>query len=351
MKISGLHNLFNLRRYVRLRKDFRNPLTALIAASGSARRTFTLITHDGDTLHVNRDDLPLWEEYFNSRHCNVSVRDSRFYIEPHNSRHPPYFIAGAHQCLTSEPGRWHEEVLAIPLVRELQRAEHRVFSQHGEDGVLEQLLNHLPEDKLNHFIVEFGAYDGICMSNSRNLLVNHGWHGLLIEADPRFYAKLAQRYQDDSHVTTLKQIMTPENINSTFAKHGVPRDLDILSIDIDSIDYYVWQGLTDFRPKIVVIEYNACVPSNVAYVAPRDEAARLSGTSKEGASFLSLLNLGHEKGYRLVYSELSGANLFFVHEDYAQQLGDYGFNPLLLYQPPQFGQIAGGGAPNGRGYT
>ena len=106
----------------------------------------------------------------------------------------------------------------------------------------------------------------------------------------------------------------------------------------------------DFRPKIVIIEYNASIKPDKEYVAPKEKVLEYSGTSNEGASILSLCKLGKRKGYRLIYAELSGANLFFVSESLIDYFETDGFRPDEIYQPPQFGVLCGGSAPNGRGY-
>lgn len=153
---------------------------------------------------------------------------------------------------------------------------------------------------------------------------------------------------------TLQSFVTPENINQLFTDAGVPADFDVLSIDIDSIDYFVWEGLTEYTPRIVIVEYNSAIPATEEYIAPRDEAIKLSGTSDEGASLLAYERLAKRKRYQLVYTELSGSNAFFIHESCKQYFPDTDWSQFTvenLYQPPQFGVLAGGKAINGRGYA
>ena len=223
-----------------------------------------------------------------------------------------------------------------------------MFSQHGEDGILEYLFSKIPVT--DPMVVEFGAYDGEYMSNSRNLIVHHNWRAFLIEADNRFYQALRARYRNHPRVTTLKSLVMPDNINTLFSNHAVPKDFDVLSIDIDSFDYYVWQALTAFTPKVVIIEYNSSIKPDVEYIVDIDKALTYGGTAREGASLLAMYKLGKQKGYEPVYTERYGANLFFVHKDY---LHYFDYRPLsaeALYQPPQFGVLAGSNAINGRGY-
>jgi hypothetical protein len=348
MRLKGLNKFFSFSRYRKLQQDFKTPVLALRAAAGISGSTITLQTRSGETMQVDRGDLPLWEAYFKPRGCEVRVEQGMFHVLPINGSHPDYFIKGCSGGVTWNPGRWSKAADQDGFITWLQAREKSVCSQHGEDGVLEALMEKLPCP--TNFIVEFGAYDGICMSNSRYFVDEKKWSALLIEADPRFYKKLSALYKGHPSVSTLKSFVTTENINALFTGAGVPKDFDILSIDIDSIDYYVWEALTEFTPRIVVVEYNASIAPDREYVVPEDKAIEYSGTSREGASILSLYMLGKRKGYRLLYAELSGANLFFLHESVVGYFEASGFRPEEVYQPPQFGVVCGGDAPNGRGY-
>ncbi|RLA13432.1 MAG: hypothetical protein DRQ59_05345 [Gammaproteobacteria bacterium] len=348
MRPRNLLKFFDLSAYRKLSQDFKNPLRALLATTGALKGEQLLRTRTGSTIRVNRDDLPLWKAYLEQSQCRVEPRGELFYITPNDKRSPPYYIQGCQQCLTHSPQRWQLRDERNPLVDELECAERSVYSQHGEDGVIQALLSHFPVRE--RFVVEFGAYDGVCMSNSRHLIADHGWSAFLIEANDRFYSGLERCYSGNDRVKLHKGFVTEENINVLFQEAEVPEEFEVLSIDIDSIDYYVWRALTQFRPKIVIIEYNSALPVDEEYVVPKDDALRLGGTSQEGASLLSLYKLGLAKGYHLVYGELSGANLFFIHESCAADIDWQGIELIDIYQPPQFGLLAGSSAPNGRGY-
>ena len=128
---------------------------------------------------------------------------------------------------------------------DLSRYEKPIYSQQGEDGIIHILLQLTGQD--SQYYVEFGAMNGHHLSNTKNLREHHGWKGLLLDAD----------YQDDS-INLQKAHVTAENINDLFAKYNVPYNLDVLSIDIDFNDFYVWQAISEkYRPRIVIIEYNA----------------------------------------------------------------------------------------------
>lgn len=348
MRLRGITTLLDVAKYRRLKQDFKQPFQALLAVSGINRKKYTLETIHGEKLPVDRNDSAVWEQYFSGQDCAVSFENNRFKITPHDEQVPAYYILGGHSGFTDQPQRWNPGAYRSPLFKELEAAERSVYSQHGEDGVIEYLVSKIPD--ADHFIVEFGAYDGICMSNSRYLIEQQDWSAFLIEADERFYQKLDVLYQTHPKVQILKSLVMPDTINSLFSQANVPKRFDVLSIDIDSVDYYVWEALSDFEPKVVVIEYNSSVPADTEYVVPIEDVERLGATSQEGASLLSFYQLGQRKGYELVYSELSGANLFFVNRDYLHFFEHQALTPDELYQPPQFGLIAGGRAANGRGY-
>jgi hypothetical protein len=348
MRPGDLIRMFDIGRYRKLRQDFKTPLRALYAASGAPKASQPLVTREGNIMKVGRGDLPLWQAYFSGHDCRIEIEGDLFKVTPGNKNHSVYFVKGGSQGVSYQPHRWQRRDERNPLLDELEASERRVYSQHGEDGVIQSLLDHIPAK--HQFVVEFGAYDGICMSNSRYLLADKEWGGFLIEADKRFYAGLSRLYAHNERVKLHNGFVTEENINELFSRAGVPRDFEVLSIDIDSIDYYVWRGLTEFQPKIVIVEYNSSIAPDVDYVVPKSDAVKLSGTSREGASLLAWYKLGLEKGYHLVYGELSGANLFFVHESCSPYLNYTGIEPIDVYQPPQFGVLAGGVAPNGRGY-
>lgn len=347
MRVGRIKTLLSWRKFSRLRQDFKTPLKALWAASGVVDKKIMLQTCSGEDMEVDRSDLSVWQAYFGSQYCEVKVEKGMFYILPNNPAHSDYFIKGTNGGATWKPQRWRGS--DVPLLKELEAAEKKIYSQHGEDGVIQALLDKIPPR--HRFVVEFGAHDGESMSNSRHLILDHDWRAVLIEPHPPFFKLLKARYADNSRVRTVQSWITTENINQLFADAGVPKDFDVLSIDVDGPDYYLWEALTDYQPAIVLVECNASIPPNREYVVPESKAWELSGTAAEGANLLALFRLGERKGYRLIYTELSGANLFFLHESVAENLDLSDLTPDVLYQTPQFGELAGGIALNGRGYA
>jgi hypothetical protein len=195
--------------------------------------------------------------------------------------------------------------------------ERNVFSQNGEDGVLEELFRCLGIDRGT--CVEVGAWDGLHLSNTANLIRHHGWSGVLIEGSPQKFEALRMTYEDGPFSTRLVQAMVgfdPENaLDSVLARVAgpIPPELDLVSIDIDGNDYWLWHAHTQYRAKVVVIEFNPTIPPDVEFVQPADM------TVQQGASLRALVQLGHAKGYELVHT--STCNAIFVARDLAAGLG------------------------------
>jgi len=191
----------------------------------------------------------------------------------------------------------------------LSAFELRCFSQHGEDGVIAELLRRIGIE--TRFFVEFGVESGR-EGNCVFLADVQGWSGLFIEADEHLYRALARKYERNPRVQSVNAEVTAGNIESLFAAAGTPPAPDVMSIDIDGADYWVWEAITAYRPRLVVIEYNAALPSGRRLVQPVEHAEPWDGTDYFGASLEALVELGERKGYRLVHTELAAINAFFV---------------------------------------
>jgi hypothetical protein len=195
--------------------------------------------------------------------------------------------------------------------------ELRVFSQNGEDGVIAEILRR--SGTVARYFVELGAGPG--HENNCALLADvFGWSGLYAEADAQAGAALEARYAHNPRVRTEIVAVTPRNLQSILDEAGVPPEFDILSVDVDGSDYWLWEALTEHRPRLVVIEYNAALPHDQRLVAPLDPGHRWDGTEFFGASLGALRALAAVKGYRLVHTDLTGTNAFFIREDLP---GDY----------------------------
>jgi hypothetical protein len=230
---------------------------------------------------------------------------------------------------------------------DLAKYERTVYSQFGEDGVVEKIFEVI--EPTHKYAVEFGASDGVTDNNMRRLVLEDGWGGLQIEGNEKYARQLAENYKDHPSVKTLQAWIYPGNIEIIFEENGVPRDFDYLVIDIDSNDYYVWRAIRDFRPKVVQIEYNGAYPPPQLAVVDFHPLNYWDGTDYHGASIQSYYELGKKKGYELVYGNQAGNNLFFVDREYFGLFGIENNSPERFYRQPTFGVESGGRAPTGRG--
>jgi len=210
--------------------------------------------------------------------------------------------------------------------------ELRVFSQNGEDGVLAEILRRVGVGE-QRFFVEFGVESGR-EGNCVYLADVAGWRGLFIDGDERFFGALQRKYRAAEHVATTLAMVTPENVQELFAAARVPPEPAMLSIDVDGADYWIWDAIEDYRPRVVVVEYNSALDPRRRLVQPADHKGGWDGSNYYGASLAAMRALGERKGYRFVHAELSGVNAFFVREDLAEG------------RMPDAAEVALRGAPN-----
>jgi SAM-dependent methyltransferase len=202
-----------------------------------------------------------------------------------------------------------------PSTGSLTEFELRCFSQHGEDGVIAELLTRI--GVTTAFFVEFGiesGREGNCVFLADVL----NWSGLFIEPDAQKFSELNEKYAANATVRTVTATVTPENVEQLFEQASVPPEPDILSIDVDGQDYWIWEALDAYRPRIVVIEYNAALPPGRRLVQPKGYAEEWDGTDYFGASLDALCALAERKGYTLAHTDLAAINAFFVRSDLAQ---------------------------------
>jgi len=177
------------------------------------------------------------------------------------------------------------------------------YSQYGESRILSNIFDKI--GTINNFSVEFGASDGYKFSNTRFFL-NMGWNGLQMEGI----------IKGDSEVKS--EFITAENINDLLEKYEVPENFDLLSIDIDGNDYWVWKEITR-KPNVVIIEYNSNFNINDSFVLEYDPEHIWDGTYAYSASFNAMKKLGESKGY-YIYKEHRFTNLIFVKNEFIDLL-------------------------------
>jgi hypothetical protein len=196
-------------------------------------------------------------------------------------------------------------------------AEFRVFSQWGEDGIIQFLSRHIPIE--NKTFVEFGVQDYL-ESNTRFLVVKDNWSGLVIDGSAENIGKIRRsEIYWRHHIRAERAFITRENINDIIGSAGISGDIGLLSIDIDGNDYWVWQAIDVVKPRIVVTEYNSRFGADRAVSVPYDPQFVRSRAHYSmiyyGASLAALARLGETKGYALVGCNSAGNNAFFVRKD------------------------------------
>ncbi|HJY77453.1 MAG TPA: hypothetical protein VKE95_12515 [Burkholderiales bacterium] len=225
--------------------------------------------------------------------------------------------------------------------RHLLNHRRRHYSQSGEDGLIDYMLRRLSgHTELSRYFVEFGAWDGRHLSNTFFLAERRAFGGLLIEADAARYRQLCENMRRFPGVVCVNRTVAAhgtDRLDEILRATGAPCDFDVLSIDVDGMDYWIWQGLQDYRPKIVVIEINYRVKPGVCAV--HDPAAPFVwGVS--GSSITSMAELGSRKGYELVANV--GCNAVFIRRDLASRFQTRGASEreLFTYEGFALGELA-----------
>lgn len=213
-----------------------------------------------------------------------------------------------------------EIIASRGVLKDIQDAEFKVFSQFGEDGILEYLIRQVGIPHHAHSFVEFGV-ESYQESNTRFILQNRNWKGLIIDGSRSYMEQVRQsmlhwRYD----LTPVAAFIDVENINQLISDAGFMGEIGILSVDIDGNDYWVWEKIDVVSPIIVVAEYNSIFGSSLPITVPYDPSF-VRGRSHYsnlywGASISALDFLAKRKGYSLVGSNSAGNNVFFIRNDH-----------------------------------
>ncbi|MET0840335.1 MAG: hypothetical protein ABWY19_16265 [Marmoricola sp.] len=222
-------------------------------------------------------------------------------------------------------------------ISDLARYELRGFSQNGEDGVLVEILNRI--GVTNRFFVEFGIQNGT-EGNCVLLADVFGWSGVFIEADDELFDAVSAKYAGFP-VRTVQDFVTAARVDEIFTAAGVPAAPDVVSIDIDGNDLYVWDALTVARPRVVVIEYNSGIRGTGPLAQPHDPDRPWSGGGDFGSTIAALDKVADRKGYRLAHTDMTGTNAFYVDAELWPRLGldavrrrNQNFGLTGITQPP-----------------
>lgn len=201
-----------------------------------------------------------------------------------------------------------------------------LYSQHDEDGILLYLFSRIGVK--TYRVVEMCAGNGV-ECNAANLILNHRWTGLLVDGSltnvtraRAFYRRRPETMYCPPDI--LHAWITRDNVNQLLVEAGYEGEVDLLSLDVDGVDYWLWEAMTAIMPRVVVLEYNHLHGPQVSVTVPyRDDfVAEMTefGSDYAGASLSAFIKLARRKGYRYVGANTIGTNAFFVRDDIAAEL-------------------------------
>jgi hypothetical protein len=209
-------------------------------------------------------------------------------------------IRTAAEAARFEGGLANARWIATQELSDIRLAAHRVYSQFGEDGVLQYVLGRVPIER--KLFIEFGVQD-YRESNTRFLLEKDFWEGVIVDPSPAAGEFLRRsNLMGMRTIHCLQSMVTVENINSLFAPWS--GDIGLLSIDVDGVDYYLWEALEVVSPRVVIIEYQSNFGPEKKLATPYtpdfDRTKHHFSNLCAGASLAALVALGEEKGYAFV---------------------------------------------------
>jgi hypothetical protein len=224
----------------------------------------------------------------------------------------------------------------LPYPYRLTARRFGALSQSGEDGLTLAILREM--GAVDRRFVEIGCSDHAW--NTGFLAEECGWSGLMVDANACSVAATGRRFPQ-SRVRAVVETVTPQNINDMFARHGVEGSVDVLSVDVDGNDYWLWNALTICRPRLVILEYNSAFGADRAVVVPYDPAHDWAAPAAQrlryfGASLRAVQHLAISKGYRLVAVDPDSANAFCLRNDAAPHVPAIDAKELFRTQDKYF---------------
>ena len=215
------------------------------------------------------------------------------------------------------------------LNNELLKFKKNIFSQSGEDGIIPEIFKRIQKKgkvKLDKKCCEFGAWDGMHLSNTYNLIKNYHYQAVLIEGDKKKFAELSDNIPDKRIIKINKfvEFSGKNKLDNILKKYKFPKNFDFLSIDIDGNDYHIFKGLYIYQPKLICIEFNPTIPNEVSFIQKADMKVN------QGSSALALIKLAQKKLYYPVVA--TAYNLFFIKntlKKYVIKNQNYKINDLI----------------------
>jgi len=247
---------------------------------------------------------------------------------------------------------WHQQMNTPRYSdpRHLVQYGYKTYSQTDEDGIIAEIFNRI--GTTNQRFIEFGVETGI-ECNTMNLLIQ-GWSGLWLDGSAQNIQRISETlgaYQAAGQLTAVQAFIMAENINDLFTQNGFTGEIDLLCVDIDGNDYWVWQAINVVNPRVVIVEFNGTWRPPTAVVQPYRADYMWNGQDNYfGASLKAYEKLGAQKGYSLVGVNYGGGNAFFVRNDLVSEEKFLApFTAEQHYEPPRFFFALTAGHPAGIG--
>ncbi len=294
--------------------------------------------NQGEREAAKNGSIAIWNKFFRDKSTlasDVEILDTLwgFLTEQGEERYAAE-VLGTLAVLRHGPliAKLDDSVLNAESRYLLSHANNKT-SQSGEDGILEKIFDVIGEQ--NQWCVEFGAYDGKLHSNTYTLVADRGWDGVLIEGDSDRYDEMVRNFEGNTRAHMLRALVgfdpDKDSLDHILSNTAIPDNPDLVSIDIDGNDWHIWYSLQNYRPRVVIIEFNPTVPNDVMFVQSRDPG------ESQGCSLRALIALGKAKGYELVC--VTNFNGIFVIEDEFEKLGIEDNSIGAMYRPLMDGRI------------
>ncbi len=213
-----------------------------------------------------------------------------------------------------------------------------IYAQGAEEDILQRIFARI--EPATRVCIDIGASDGLRNSNTALLWKEHGWRAVLVEGDAYRFGRMrdnaaAERW-DEARVTMVHARVQPDTVDDTLAGAGVPAAFDLLSLDVDGNDWWIWRALERHRPRVVVVEYNPYYEPPERWVMKLNPDHVWDGSTYYGASLASFAALGADKGYELLCCDQNGNNAFFVERELFARFGVDDNSPQALYRPAMY---------------
>lgn len=226
----------------------------------------------------------------------------------------------------------------------LSDQEFKAFSQFGEDGILSWLTRGFGPDQRTFLEIGVGSY---AEANTRYLAsrVHNPWRGVIIDCDDRHLDFGGHPESWRWNVRPIQAMITPENADAVLSENDLKGEIGLLSIDIDGLDYWVWESIHAIDPRVVVLEYNSVYGPDASVTIPRATEFSLSSADSTGqyfgASLQAMVHLSTARGYTFVGATSTGVNAFFVRNDLVSSVwgGFPGADAREQWVDPGFGNV------------